>query len=79
MTANTSNKWISPPATWNTVKPPSHAINRMTNKTAQMLISFSSDSRKASGTTRPTSLASHFKATSSGYLRESDRSVRDIL
>src|SRR5438477_3673701 len=32
ITANTSNRWISPPATWNTVKPPSQAISSTTNK-----------------------------------------------
>ena len=38
ITAKRSNKWIRPPATWNTVKPPIHAINRTTNKIVQMLI-----------------------------------------
>lgn len=42
ITANTSNKWIRPPATWNTVKPPIHAISSTTNKIVQMLIGFSS-------------------------------------
>ncbi len=38
ITAKRSNKWIRPPATWNIVKPPIHAINRTTNKIVQMLI-----------------------------------------
>ena len=45
ITANTSNKWISPPATWNTVKPPIQAISRTTNKIVQMLICLSFTSR----------------------------------
>jgi len=40
MTANNNKRWISPPATWNTIKPPSHAIKRTTNSTAQILMSF---------------------------------------
>ena len=38
ITANRSNRWIRPPATWNTVKPPIHATNSTTNKIVQMLI-----------------------------------------
>lgn len=41
ITANRSNKWIRPPATWKTVKPPIHAISSTTNKIVQMLICFS--------------------------------------
>ncbi len=39
ITAKTSKRWIIPPATWNTVNPPSHAISRTTNSIVQMLIS----------------------------------------
>ena len=42
MTAKISRRWISPPATWKTVKPHNHAINRMINNTVQMLICISS-------------------------------------
>jgi hypothetical protein len=38
ITANRSSKCIKPPATWYTVKPPIQAINKITNKTVQMLM-----------------------------------------
>src|ERR1700681_3736754 len=41
ITASTSNRWIRPPATWNTAKPPIQAISRTTNKIVQMLICLS--------------------------------------
>jgi hypothetical protein len=41
ITANRSNKWIRPPATWNIVKPPIHAIRSTTNKIIQTLICLS--------------------------------------
>ena len=46
ITANTSNRWISPPATWNTVKPPSQAISSTTNKIVHILMVFPPISQK---------------------------------
>jgi hypothetical protein len=47
ITANRSSKCIKPPATWYTVKPPIQAINKITNKTVQMLMAHPPDlSRK---------------------------------
>lgn len=43
ITANTSSKWINPPATWNTVNPQIQAISKITNNIVHILIcSFSS-------------------------------------
>lgn len=41
ITAKTSNRWIKPPATWNTVKPAIQAINRTKNSMVQTLIAIS--------------------------------------
>ena len=38
ITAKISSRWISPPATWKTVNPPTHAINKITNNMVQMLM-----------------------------------------
>jgi hypothetical protein len=43
ITANRSSKCIKPPATWYTVKPPIQAINKITNKTVQMLMTHPPD------------------------------------
>jgi len=38
ISATTSNMWISPLATWNTVQPRIHAMRRITNRIVKMLI-----------------------------------------